>query len=78
LIWQSLFESGQCTSQRTLARQLQVWPSYICKIQKQKERGLRALASGRRYTLDNLADARRFTARIREEGLCVVSLFVRE
>ncbi len=70
LIWQACFEeSGPRPSQRTLARQLYVWPSYVCKIQKQFARGLEALANGQRVTLDDLADARRFTERLREEGV---------
>lgn len=73
LIWQTVFESGHRSSQRTLARQLHVWPSYVCKVQKQKARGLEALASGRRFTRADLEEARRFTERTREEGLLVLS-----
>jgi len=52
LTWQSHFEGSPCRpSQRALARQLGVCPSYICKIQKQSARGLDALASrGNRAT----------------------------
>lgn len=66
LIWQSCFEVGLRSSQRALARQLRVWPSYVCKVQKQSACGLEALASGQRVTLDDLAEARRFTAKLRE------------
>jgi hypothetical protein len=69
LIWQSYFEGGPRSSQRALARQLGVWPSYVCKVQKQSARGLDALASGNRATLEDLSEARRFTARLKEQGL---------
>jgi len=65
LIWQACFDDGPRPTQRALARQLGVWPSYVCKIQKQAERGLDALASAERVTLDDLLDARRFTAKLR-------------
>jgi hypothetical protein len=67
LIWQSCFEDGPRPSQRALARELRVWPSYVCKVQKQSSKGLDALASGRRVTFDDLAEARRTTERIRQE-----------
>jgi|SRR5215470_8314121 len=67
LIWQSCFESGPHASHRNLARQLHVWPSYVCKVRKQSARGLEALASGQRVTLDDLNKARSFTARMRQE-----------
>jgi hypothetical protein len=67
LIWQSCFDSGPRPSQRALARLLGVYPSYVCKIQKQSARGLEALADGTRVTLDDLEDARRFTAKLREQ-----------
>jgi hypothetical protein len=67
LIWQSRFDSGPRPSQRALGRQFSVWPSYVCKVQKQSSKGLEALASGRRVTLNDLAEARRFTERIRQE-----------
>ena len=69
LTWQACFKSGPRPSQRALARQLCVWPSYVCKIQKQSVRGLDALASGRRVSLADLADARGFTVKLREQGL---------
>jgi hypothetical protein len=67
LIWQSCFDSGPRPSQRALGRLLGVWPSYVCKIQKQSARGFDALASGNRVTRDDLDKARRFTARLREQ-----------
>jgi hypothetical protein len=71
LIWQSSFASGLHSSQRTLARQLGVWPSYVCKVQKQADVALEALNTGQRVTLDDLDEARRFTAKLRaqEPGL---------
>jgi hypothetical protein len=67
LIWQSCFDSGPRPSQRALGRLLGVYPSYVCKIQKQSARSLDALASGNRVTLDDLDKARRFTARLRQQ-----------
>jgi hypothetical protein len=67
-IWQARFESGPHLSQRTLARQLHVSPSYVCKVQKQSAQGFEALVRGQRVSLDDLEKARRFTERIREEG----------
>jgi len=71
LVWQERFDGGQHSSQRTLARQLGVQPSYVCRVQKQTAAGLEALTTGPRATLDELADARRFTAKLRthEQGL---------
>jgi hypothetical protein len=66
-IWQSCFDDGPHPSQRALARQLGVWPSYICKVLKQSAAGLDALNRGERATLNELDEARRFTARIREQ-----------
>jgi len=60
LVWQSYFDRYR-PSQRELARQLGVWPSYVCKLQKQSEKGLEALTSGQRATFDDLEQARRFT-----------------
>lgn len=64
LIWQACFDSGPRPSQRALARELGVGPSYICKVQRQAASvGWAArVQRGRRVTLDDLADARRFTA----------------
>src|SRR5438132_2676303 len=70
LIWQSCFDDPR-PSQRTLGRQLGVYPSYVCKVQKQSARGLDALATGKRVTLYDLNEARRFTAKLmaQEPGL---------
>src|SRR5215469_10236467 len=65
LIWQSGFDDKRAHSQRSLARQLGVSPSYVCKIQAQAEKGLDALARGSRVTLDDLYEARRFTAKVK-------------
>jgi hypothetical protein len=67
LVWQTCFGGGPRPSQRVFARQLGVCPSYVCKIQKQSAGGLEALARGTRVTLDDLEDARRFTAKLREQ-----------
>lgn len=64
LIWQAFFSDSHPT-QREIARQLGVCPSYVCKVQKQGERGLDFLASEQRVTLDDLDKARRFTAEVR-------------
>ena len=63
LIWQSCFDGGERPSQRALARQLGVWPSYVWKVQrKAQSEGMDALlANGGRVTLDDLEKARRFT-----------------
>jgi hypothetical protein len=74
LIWQSYFEGGPGPSQRVLARQLDVYPSYISKVQKQSARGLDALARTGRVTLNDLNKARRFTARLREQESTAISL----
>jgi hypothetical protein len=68
LIWQS----GLGTSQRTLARQLGVWPSYVCKVQKQSTIA-GTLASSRRATIADLDAARRFTARLRDAEPCLLA-----
>jgi hypothetical protein len=67
LIWQSCFDGGTPPSQRALARQLGVYPSYVCKVQRRSAIGLDALASGMRATFDDLDKARRFTVRLREQ-----------
>jgi hypothetical protein len=67
LIWQSYLDDSNSFSQRALARQLGVYPSYVCKVQKQSSRALDAFASGARATLDDLEEARRFTAKLREQ-----------
>jgi hypothetical protein len=67
LIWQSCFDGDRRASQRALGRQLGVRPSYVCKVQKRTVRGLDALARGGRITLNDLAEAQRFTQRIRSQ-----------
>jgi hypothetical protein len=67
LIWQACFDGGPRPSQRVLARKLGVGPSYVCRVQKQSARGLDALASGARATLNDLDEARRLTAKLREQ-----------
>jgi hypothetical protein len=59
LIWQSSFHSGPRPTQRALARQLGVWPSYVCKVQRQSAEALELLATGQRATLDDLDRAQR-------------------
>jgi len=67
LIWQVCF-SGPARSQRIMARELGVRHSYIHKVQEQANSvGVDALANGRRVTLDDLADAQRFTTKLREQ-----------
>src|SRR5215472_12222806 len=63
LIWQSCFDGGERPSQRALARQLGVWPSYVWKVERRAQsEGMDALlANGGRVTLDDLEKARRFT-----------------
>lgn len=69
LAWQSRFESGTRPSERALARQLGVWPSYVHKLlEKAHSEGMDVLVQhGKHVTLDDLAVARRFTARIKEQ-----------
>ena len=68
LTWQSCFESGPRRSQRALARELGVRCSYVWKVQNQAQtEGMHALLQPGRVTLDDLADARRFTAKLREQ-----------
>jgi len=65
LIWQSYFENGPRPSQRALAREFRVWPSYVCKVQKQAT----GVGWDARVTLDELADARLFTAKLQAQGV---------
>ena len=79
LIWQACFDGGEHRSQRALARQLRVWPSYVWKVQRKAlSEGLDALLAngGRRFTLDDLKKARSFTAKLRaqEPGLLAPAL----
>jgi len=73
LIWQACLDGEQHRSQRALARQLGVWPSYVWKVQRKAlSEGLDVLlANGGRFTLDDLEKARSFTAKLRaqEPGL---------
>lgn len=70
LVWQSLFDGSPARSQRTLARELGVRHSYVHKVQGQAHSvGMEAILRGGRVTIHDLADAQRFTERIREEGL---------
>jgi hypothetical protein len=81
LIWQAGFESGPRRSQRTLARQLGVWPSYVCKVQRKAlSEGMDTLVKhGNRVTATDLDEARRFTTRIRDQepGLLAPALSCR-
>jgi hypothetical protein len=67
--WQSRFEDAPRPSERTLSRDLGVWPSYIHKLlEKAHREGMEALLQhGKHVTPDDLAEARRFTARLREQ-----------
>jgi hypothetical protein len=67
LIWQSCFDGRNSLSQRALARQLGVYPSYVCKVQQQSSGAPDAFGGGARATLDDLEEARRFTAKLREQ-----------
>jgi hypothetical protein len=72
LIWQARFDGGERMSQRALARQLRVWPSYVWKVQRKvPSEEMDALLAGGRVTLDDLEEARSFTAKLRaqEPGL---------
>ena len=68
-IWQSFFDSAPRPSERTLARQLHVWPSYVHKLmRKATTEGMDALIEhGKPVTLDDLAHAQRFTVRVQEQ-----------
>ena len=78
LIWQACFDGGERLSQRALARQLGVRPSYVYKVQrKAPSEGKDALlADSTRFTLDDLEKARSFTAKLRaqEPGLLAPAL----
>jgi hypothetical protein len=65
LIWQACFDDGPRPTQRALARILNVWPSYVSKVQKQLEIGLGWLTPSQRVTFDDLDEARRFSAKLR-------------
>src|SRR5215469_10596195 len=70
LIWQACFDGGERPSQRALARQLRVWPSYVWKVQRKAlSEGLDALvANGERVGLDDLEKARCFTEKVRADS----------
>jgi len=78
LIWQACFDSVPRPSQRALARQLHVWPSYVWKVQRKalSEGKDALLADSTRFTLDDLEKARSFTAKLRaqEPGLLAPAL----
>jgi hypothetical protein len=67
--WQAFFGEEPKPSQRALACELGVWPSYVCKVQKQATiMGWDVrIQHGRRVTLDDLEQARQFTAKLREQ-----------
>jgi len=64
LIWQSYLDDSNSFSQRALARQLGVYPSYLCKVQKQPSGALDAFASGARATLDDYGSPSSWTTRL--------------
>ena len=68
LIWQWFFDPEPKPSGRALARQLGVCRSYIWRVaRKAHVAGWDALVKcERRITLDDLAEARRFTAKVRD------------
>lgn len=67
LIWQSFFDEGSPRpSQRTLARQLGVSPSYVYKVQAQSDKALCDMTRAGRATLSDLFEARQFTSRLKE------------
>lgn len=68
LIWQSCFDSAPRPSQRALARELCVWPSYVCKVERKAlSEGMDALVHRQRVTASDRDEAGRFTTRIREQ-----------
>jgi hypothetical protein len=66
-IWQDAFGDGPHLSQRELARQLGVCPSYVHKVQHQRAEAIDALTRDARVTMDDLLAAQRFTAKLREQ-----------
>jgi hypothetical protein len=70
LIWQAGFGSGPPPSQRALGRQLGVRHSYVHKVQhKVYKEGMDALGREEKWiTPDDLAAARRVSARLRERA----------
>lgn len=70
-IWQSCVGDEPKSSQRALAHRLGVRRSYVWKVRKQATSagwGAR-IQHGQRVTLDDLAKAQGFTAKLREEGI---------
>jgi hypothetical protein len=75
LIWQSRFDDEPHLSKRALAQQLGVSQAYICKVmRKTHPDGWDALIKNGRITFEELGQARRATARMRERA---PSLFTR-
>lgn len=69
-VWQSRFDSGPRPSERALARQLGVSQRYVRKLLRNAQgEGMDALFRHGRVTLDDLAKAREFTAKLREQGV---------
>ncbi len=67
LIWQAYFSDDPRPSQRALARQLRVSQPYVCKVMREAHPvGWDALARGEHATFEELEQARRVTARVRE------------
>ena len=66
-IWQNTFGDGPHLSQRELARQLRVRPSYVHKVQHQKAEAIDALTRGPRVTMDDLLGAQRFAVKLSEQ-----------
>lgn len=70
LVWQAYWASDKRPSERAVARQLGVWPSYVHKLWRCAHTvGSDALLQhGRPVTLDDLMEARDFTATVREQA----------
>jgi hypothetical protein len=68
LIWQLCFSGAPVRSQRAMGHELGVRHSYVHKVRKQAHAvGMDVLANARHVTLDDLIEARRFTAKLREQ-----------
>jgi hypothetical protein len=68
LIWQPCCDSGPRSSQRALARQLGVRPSYVHKLlRKAQTEGMDVLLLHGRVTFADLQKARQFTVKLREQ-----------
>jgi len=70
LIWQACFDCGERLSQRALARQLGVQPSYVCKVRRKAlSEGMDSLlGNAGPVSLDDLASAKHFTEKLRAEA----------